>query len=118
MLVAAGRPGAVEQDDLIVTPADAEAAVAVAGRWRDYALAFGAQIGETLLEQHIARALRVLDAKNGRCPRRVIAQYVHCSKKVLDEIEDTLIDRGEITLEEPRGSSGPSTTIWVRVKPA
>jgi hypothetical protein len=115
MLVAAGRPCAVELDDLIVTPADAQAAVAVASRWRDYAIAFGAQIGETLLEQYLARALRVLEAKNGRCPRRVIAQHVHCSKKIMDEIEDTLVDRGEIAVEAiPRGTSGPAATIWVR----
>jgi hypothetical protein len=116
MLSAAGRPGAVDKDDLIVTPADAHAAVAVATRWRDYAIAFGAQIGETLLEQQIARALRVLVTKNGRCPRRVVAQLVHCSKKVMDEIEDTLEDRGEITVEEPKGPSGPSPTIWVKAR--
>jgi len=116
MLIAAGRPGAVEQDDLVVTPADAHAAVAIGIRWRDYAIAFGAQIGETLLEQHIARALRVLDLKGSRCPRRVVAQLVHCSKKVMDEIEDTLIDRGEITVDTPKRPSGPAPAIWVRTR--
>jgi hypothetical protein len=113
VLTAAGRPGVDERDALIVTPADADAAVAVATRWRDYAIAFGEQVGETLLEQHIGRALQVLRAKNGRAPRRVIAKLVHCSAKLMNEIEDTLIDRGDIQLEQPKVPSGPSPRIWV-----
>ena len=113
MLAAGGQPGAVDRDELIVTPADAGAAVAVATRWRDYAIAFGEQVGETLLEQHISRALQVLRAKSGRCPRRVIAKLVHCSAKVMNEIEDTLVDRGDIEVEQPKSPSGPAPCIWV-----
>ena len=113
MLSAVGRPMAADRDELLVTPADADSAVAVSTRWRDYAIAFSEQVGETLLEQHIARALQVLCAKKGRCPRRVIAKLVHCSKKVMDEVEATLLDRGDIEVEQPKSPSGPAPQIWV-----
>ena len=105
MLAAAGRPGATLEEALIVSPADAQAAVRVATRWRDYAVAFGERVGENHLEQLIGRALRVVQSKR-RCPRREVAQLVHTNKKTLDEIEATLIDRGAITLD-------PTTKAWL-----
>jgi hypothetical protein len=56
MLAAVGRPGAVDQDELTVTDADARAAVAVATRWGQYAIEFGSRVGETLFEQQITPA--------------------------------------------------------------
>ena len=111
MLAAAGRPGVLDQDALTVTPADAQAAVAVASRWRDDAIAFGEQVGETAFEQLLERARRVVRAKQ-RVPRRVIAKNVHCSKRAMDDIEATLEDRGEIEVEHVEGKSGPSTRVW------
>jgi hypothetical protein len=111
MLAAAGRPGAADHDALLVTPQDAMAAVQIAERWRDYAVAFGERVGETALEQLIGRALRVVRAK-GRCPRRVVAQLVHCTKKTLDDIEATLLDRGEIEIASVEGKNGPAARVW------
>ena len=111
MLTAAGRPGAVDHDALVVTVEDAAAAVQLVTRWRDYAIAVGDRVGETVLEQYLTRALRVVRAK-GRCPRRAVAQLVHCSKKMLDEIEATLVDRGEIAVETIEAASGPAGRWW------
>jgi 5S rRNA maturation endonuclease (ribonuclease M5) len=116
MLAAAGRPDADARDDLQITPEDAQAAVAVATRWRDYAVAFGERVGETALEQKIDRALTIVQAKK-RVARRVVAQLVHCSKKVMDDIEATLEDRGAIVVEQVEGKSGPAARIWTWVAP-
>ncbi len=112
MLAAAGRPGGIVADDLIVTPGDAETALVVATRWRDYATAFGERVGETALEQLIGRALKVLQSSK-RMPRRAVARAVHCSKKTMDEIESTLEDRGEITVEQADNKTGPAGKVWV-----
>jgi hypothetical protein len=111
MLAAAGRPQALEADDLRVTPEDAAAAVAIATHWRDYAIAFGERVGETALEGLIVRALEVVRTK-GRCPRRVVAQLVHCPKRTMDDIEATLVDRGQIAIETVEPQSGPAARIW------
>jgi len=114
MLAAAGRPRADARDDLEVTPDDAQAAVTVATRWRDYATAFGERVGETALEQLIDRALKVLQAKQ-RMPRRAIARAVHCAKRVMDDVEATLEDRGDILVEQAEGTHGPATRVWTLV---
>jgi hypothetical protein len=111
MLAAAGRPGVVEGERLLVTEDDATAAVKIASRWRDDAIRFGERVGETMLEQYLARALQVVRAKR-RCPRREVAQLVHCAKKFMDEIEATLVDRGEIEVETVDAKSGPAAKFW------
>jgi putative DNA primase/helicase len=115
MLAAAGRPDATDHDALIVTPNDAVAAVAVARRWRDYAIAFAERVGETEIERLLQRALQVVRVK-GRVPRRVIAQLLHCTKRTMDEIEATLVDRGHIVLQKIAANSGPETRMWVSVR--
>jgi hypothetical protein len=114
MLAAAGRPDTGNHDALAITPADATSAVAIASRWRDYAVAFGERVGETALEQLISRALTVMQAKK-QVPRRVVAKLVHCSKRTMDDIESTLEDRGEITVEHAGRTSGPATRVWTWV---
>jgi Protein of unknown function (DUF3987)/Bifunctional DNA primase/polymerase, N-terminal/Primase C terminal 1 (PriCT-1) len=112
MLSAAGCPQADNGADLAITPDDARAAVAVATRWRDYAITFGERVGETAFEQLIDRATKVVKAKK-RAPRRVVAKNVHCSKRTMDDIEATLVDRGVIVVEHVDGKSGPATTVWI-----
>src|SRR5262249_53889140 len=112
MLAAVGRPGTVDHDVVDVTPADADAAVKIATRWRDYAIAFASKVGDNALEQRIDRALQAARVK-GRCARRDIARAVHCSKKEMDEVEATLEDRGEILVESQAAKSGPPAKVWV-----
>jgi hypothetical protein len=111
MLAAVGRPGAVDRDHLVVTPEDAAIAVQVASRWRDYAIAFGERVGETALEQLMERALRVVQ-KRRQCSRREVAQLVHCTKKTMDEVEATLLDRGAIEVKTIESKSGPAARVW------
>jgi Protein of unknown function (DUF3987) len=111
MLSAAGRPDAGESDSLVVTADDARCAVVVATRWRDYAIAFGERVGDNALEQMLSRAMTVMHAKK-KCARRAVAQLVHCSKRQMDEIEDTLVDRGSITVAEEPSKSGPAARVW------
>jgi hypothetical protein len=111
MLSAAGRPDAHAADDLQITPADAQAAVAVATRWRDYAIAFGERVGETALEQLVDRARKVAENKT-RLPRRTVARALHCSKKAMDDVESTMEDRGLILVEQDDRKSGPAARVW------
>jgi hypothetical protein len=111
MLAAVGRPDAPDRDDLVIHPQDADAAVTIATRWRDYASTFGEKVGETALEQLITRALDIMRVKR-RAPRRMVAQLVHCSKRVMDDIESTLEDRGHIVVEQVPGNSGPAARFW------
>jgi hypothetical protein len=74
-------------------------------------VAFGERVGETVLEQYLAKALQVVRTK-GRCPRRTVAQLVHCSKKMMDDIEATLEDRGDIVVETVESRSGKAPRFW------
>jgi len=112
MLAAAGRPGATEREALEVGPEDAQWAVTVSRRWLAYAVAFGKQVGETEIERLIDRAMRVVRKKGRMVARKVIAQNVHCTKKTLDEIESTLVDRGEIEVDRIEVPSRPTKVIW------
>ncbi|PWU22149.1 MAG: hypothetical protein C5B48_10560 [Candidatus Rokuibacteriota bacterium] len=116
MLAAAGQPGITQTDrsDLIVTPQDATAAVAIGARWRDYAVAFGERVGETELERLVDRALRVIRQK-GICPRQIVAKQTHVEKRTLDRIEETLADRGEIIVTIVESTRGPDSKVWTAV---
>ena len=111
MLAAAGRPETDAREDLHITPEDSRAAVALATRWRDYAIAFGERVGETAFEQLLDQAARVVQAKKA-VPRRTVAQLVHCPKKVMDELEATLVDRGVIRLDRVQPESGSERGDW------
>ncbi len=111
MLAAVGRPGATESDALKVNPEDAQWAVAVARRWLTYAVTFGKQVGETEIERLIDRALRIVRRKK-RVHRRVVAQNVHTTKRIMDDIEATLVDRGEIKVARIEMPGRPATGIW------
>jgi hypothetical protein len=112
MLAAVGRPNASNSDHLIITPEDAIAAVRIATRWGEYAVAFGEKVGENAFEQKLDRALQVVRAKR-TCPRRDVARLTHCTKKTMDDIEATLQDRGEIAVREAESKSGPESRWWV-----
>jgi hypothetical protein len=117
MLAAIGRPGAVESKELHVTPEDASWAVAVARRWVAYAVAFGKQVGETEFERLIDRAMRIVRKKK-RVPRRVVAQNVHTAKRTMDDIEATLVDRGEIWVDRVEAKGKPTMVIWEALRGA
>ncbi len=116
MLAAAGRMQSIQEHALLVTPADVEAALIVANRWRTYAHAFAAHVGQSDFERRATRCLAVLNSKGGqRVLRRDIAKRAHMEKRQLDTIEDTLVDRGQIRVDTEQAPSGPSTKYWSRV---
>jgi hypothetical protein len=112
MLVAAGHPTTPDRDGLYVTESDAAAAVAIATRWRADAIRFAARIGETEFERLVERCLRVFRTKAPRVPRRVIAQGVHLSKRALDDVEATLVDRGAIHVGRLETPGRPTLVLW------
>jgi hypothetical protein len=111
MLVAVGRPGAVHRDHLLVTPADAAAALTIVDRWRQYAKTFGERIGENEFERHLQRCLKVVKAA-GTVFRRIVARHAHVDKRTLDLIEATVVDRGLVRVVRLDSASGPDTTVW------
>lgn len=113
MLSAAGRAETCDDQALSVTMADAEAAVVIARRWREDAIAFAGRVGETAFEQGLNRACEILNAKSGKATRRLLARHLHLKKKEMDDLQATLVDRGRITvtnLKRPRG--GDATVLW------
>lgn len=111
MLVAAGRPETPDRHCLEVTSADAEAAIQVANRWQAYAVAFASRIGESDFERRLQRCLRIVRSK-GRVSRSLIARQAHVDRKMLDNIRDTMVDRGNIIVELVRAGSGPVAEFW------
>jgi hypothetical protein len=112
MLIAAGRPNATDHDGLTVDGPDADAAVTIAGRWRADALSFASRVGETEFERIVERCRRVFRLKSPRVARRVIAQHVHLAKRTLDDVESTLVDRGEINVERIEAPGRPVQSMW------
>lgn len=111
MLVACGRLNATESSTLTVTEDDARQAVGVARRWKEYAIRFAERVGETQFETVVQRVKRLLTPGKS-VERRTIARKLHLSKRTLDEVQETLVDRGLIAVQYVDSPSGPSTAIW------
>ena len=117
MLSAAGQPDAVNRDGLHVTPADAACAVTVAERWQGYALVFAGRVGENEFERAVTRCLRhaqqlATKERDRIVSRRRIAKNAHLPKRVLDDVQATLVDRGHIRVETDESKSGPDSVRW------
>jgi len=111
MLVACGRTESTQSPTLTVTESDALQAVAVARRWKKYAQRFAERVGESEFEIKVQRVKRMLVAGEP-IERRNIARKLHLSKLILDGIQDTLIDRGEIEVRYIEQASGPAKVVW------
>jgi hypothetical protein len=118
VLGAAGRPDVVAEDgpeDLTVTVEDAEAAIAVATRWRGYAEAFAERVGETAFERDVQRAFALLPRVGASIDRRTVAQRTHLRARELEEVERTLVMRGAISVEQrDKAQRGPAAGVWKR----
>jgi hypothetical protein len=112
ILAAAGHPGVVGADRLIVTAEDARAAIHVCGRWQASALSFANRVGESRFERNLQRCLQVMEMRP-RLGRRIIARSTHLDKKTLDLVEATLVDRGEINVERVETGGRPGI-VWER----
>ena len=93
-----GLPFAQQPRTLPVTVTDVGYAVQVVTRWQGYAASFVAQITESTFERQLQGALRLL-MRRQQVTRSVVAQNVRVEKRALDQIEATLLDREQITVE-------------------
>lgn len=111
ILAAAGRTDALGGDELTVTVEDATAAAQVAAVWRFDAVRFAERVGQNEFEKHVQRCLRFVQER-GPVPRRAVARAMHLPKRLLDEVEATLLDRGLITVATAPSPSGPPKVVW------
>lgn len=113
MLSAAGwTEGVTANAPLRVAIQDAEFAVTVVQRWAADAKAFAERVGATQFETKLAKCLWLVQ-ENQAIPRNDIARAVHCPKRLMDEIEETLLDRELIKLSTQKTDHGPDKLLWV-----
>ncbi len=113
MLSAAGwTEGVTTAVPLRVAIQDAEMAVVIVKRWADDAKAFAERVGATQFETKLTKCLRLVQ-EHQLIPRNDIARAVHCPKRLMDEIEETLLDRELIKLATQKTDHGPDKLLWV-----
>ena len=112
MLSASGHQDATERPQLVVSADDATSALMVAERWKGYAIAFAQHVGQNETEKRVSKCLGVLQKLEGMTERRNVAKRAHLAKRELDAVEETLIDRGLITVIIEPATSGPATKYW------
>ena len=113
MLAAAGRPIEgfhMANEPLVVTMEDAESAIRVVNRWITYGQAFETKMDETSFEVDVKRCVDIV--KGQTVLRRDIARRVHLPARMMTEIEQTLVQRGEIELIEYKPPTGRSSWAW------
>ena len=103
---------------VVVELRDVERAVSLARKWMRYAMRFGTEIGgfdihERKFQQRIAKVITFLKANGGRASKREIFKHLNISKKDLDELQVTLIDRGDIEVVKGESSGGRPPEFWV-----
>jgi len=106
----ANRPLTPEQP-LRVTHHDANNAVLVVQRWERDAVRFAERVGESRFEVVLQKCLRLVSERKV-VARSVIAQNAHIPKRLLDDIESTLLDRQAIEVLELPSNSGPARVMW------
>jgi Protein of unknown function (DUF3987)/DnaB-like helicase N terminal domain len=112
ILIAAGRPGVVGNDFLTVELEDVDAAIIIAQRFQRDALLFAERVGESDFERTVQRCLRIVNER-GTVLRRVIAQNAHVRAKILDDVRDTLEDRGLVIVNRSPSEGRPGE-LWLK----
>lgn len=114
MIVAAGRPNGFDTGTLHVTESDTLQAVDLARKWAEWSLEFADTIQSSPDEQKILRLVNYIGRQGGKCARRDLMRFHKMSARQMDEMQSTLIQRGEITLtEETQNGSNKPTLYWV-----
>ena len=98
LLGAVGRPGIIASSTVTISNADATAAIQIARRWREDAVRFATQIGETDFERRLQVCARFAETHGAPVNRNVVARNCHMDKRTLDAIQETLMDREVITV--------------------
>ena len=97
MLAAVGRPGDRKYLKLVVTAEDVTCAVKVLERWGEFTRAFVRSLSASEFERKLIQCLMYLKKRGGTLLRRDISRQTTIPKRFMDDIEATLLDRGEIT---------------------
>ena len=115
MLIALSRGDPSKKRRLEIEHEDAIAAVAVAQKWRKWADAFAGSLYDSSVEKHVRRVQMYFAELGPEIPRHAIAKRMRMTKRDLDEVQMTMVDRGMIRLEERRlpGSHKPSL-MWIQ----
>ena len=99
------------QDENMVGTIEAETATHVVARWKQGVESLLPLLykggSDPAMEAQMEFALGVLRNENGQAPRTVVARAISTTKGKLDVIEQTLLDRGLITLNTQGGK------VWV-----
>jgi hypothetical protein len=114
MLYKLGLLSAIGRREVSVNQGDVLAASRVVERWKqgvDNLLPLlYKSTSDPLFDRQLEFALSVLDNHGGKAPRTIIADALAVRKSRLNEIEDTLLDRGKIRLDMKDGGK-----LWIRL---
>ena len=114
VLISAGRPNRMLADHFSITEQDALEAVQILEKWEKWATMFVSSLRIDLMQRDIEIIASMLNEYDGKVSRTQVARKIRTSKRKLDELELTLLDRGIIRLREERvGDSIKSTAFWV-----
>jgi hypothetical protein len=113
MLISMSRGEPDTKRTLVIEQEDAVSAVSIARKWKDWAIMFAGSLYESDVEKHVRRASAIMQELGPQYPRRMIAKRMRMSKRELDEVQMTMVDRGLVRLTEEKleGSRKPSL-IW------
>jgi len=111
LAISRGRPEAMRR--LVVEQEDAVSAVSIARKWKGWAEMFAGSLYESDVEKHVRRSEAIMVEHGPSVPRWRMAKRMRMSKRELDEVQMTMIDRGIISLsEEKLGGSKKPSLIW------
>jgi len=113
MLVALSRANPTTMTQLTVEHCDAMAAMSIAKKWGEWGVKFAGSLYESDIDKHIRRVEAWLVEGDGEMARWALAKKMRLTKKELDEVQMTMLDRGMIAVSERRlhGSNKP-TLVW------
>ena len=114
LLVALSRVDPTKEMHVTIEHSDAMAAMEIAKKWSKWGVKFAGSLYESDVDKHIRRALAWLVEYDGKMARWMIAKRMRLTKRNLDEVQMTMIDRGLISLVEERvADSNKPTLMWV-----
>ena len=113
MLIAINRGEPERKHRLIIEQEDAVSAVSIARKWKKWASMFAGSLYESDVEKHIRRAEAIMVEHGPKMARWQVAKRMRMSKRELDEVQMTMIDRGLLSLkEEKMGESSKPSLMW------
>lgn len=104
-----------------VRPIDAERGVALARRWGQWALKFAGDVGgfDAQERRHERRAQKGLTftrgGPGGSRGRADVMRHLHVGAREMDEIERTLVERGELLVTRTDETGGRPKRTWTAV---